>query len=265
MTLSDLTKGNVWTLNESEVSQMLIEGKKHDDYAENEAHYMNILRPVFDVQLLNREDSRKVDLLESQHYEIFSFPDEGVNNAIAIRKRPIKKVTDLTLENIRHIEASEVLALIEGNMGTGWKGLPLAIQDVIEAAFFVDCCVLPAYAMHRPGGIIERRKADGYEVLELDKGGWIEAIFIKVKPAQEKMKFETTEYSQTGKDDDKEEELEEEEDSEDADEDDENDEDIAADEDDEELDEPMSDEPSFEELDNLDMDVEDVGEEEEEE
>ena len=87
------------------------------------------------------------------------------------------------------MEACEVLELIENNLGTGWKGLPLAIQDIIEAAFFVDCSVLPEYAMHRKGGIVERRKNDGYEVLELERGGWIEGVFIKEKPKVEKLKF----------------------------------------------------------------------------
>ena len=89
------------------------------------------------------------------------------------------------------MEACEVLELIENNLGTGWKGLPLAIQDIIEAAFFVDCSVLPEYAMHRKGGIVERRKNDGYEVLELERGGWIEGIFIKEKPKIEKLKFDS--------------------------------------------------------------------------
>lgn len=190
--IENLTKGNVWTLNEAEISQMIIEGKKRDDYYEYEAHYMNIIRPVFDIQYLNREDDKKVAELESLHYEIFSSPNDGANNAMAIRKRPIKKITDLTLENIYHLEASEVLELIENNLGTGWKGLPLSIQDIIESAFYVDCSVLPEYAMHRKGGIVERRKNDGYDVLEIVRGTWIEGIFIKAKPRIEKPRFESS-------------------------------------------------------------------------
>ena len=113
--------------------------------------------------------------------------DENGNNAIAIRKHPIKKVTDLTLENIQHLEPWEVLDLISRNMGTGWKGLPLAIQDIIESAFFVDCTIMPANMMRREGGIIDRRKEDGYEVLEIERGTWIEGIFMKLKPKVEKV------------------------------------------------------------------------------
>lgn len=191
LAIEDLTKGNVWTLTESDISRMIIEGKKNDDYLEYEAHYMNIIRPVFDIQYFNREDEKKIAELEALHFEIFSSPNDGANNAMAIRKRPIKKITDLTLENVHHLEAAEVLELIENNLGTGWKGLPLSIQDIIESAFYVDCSVLPEYAMHRKGGIVERRKNDGYDVLELVRGTWIEGVFIKAKPKMEKPKFET--------------------------------------------------------------------------
>lgn len=188
LTLEDLDKSNVWTITPSELSQMIIDAKKkRDEFLENEKHYMNIIKVVFDIQYLKREDTVKIHQLESAHYEVFSTSDEGGNNAIAIRKHPIKKVTDLTLENIQHLEAYEVLELIANNLGTGWKGLSLALQDIIESAFFVDCTVMPAITMRKPGGIIDRRKEDGYEVLELEKGTWLEAIFMKPKPKVEKV------------------------------------------------------------------------------
>lgn len=186
--LDDLNKSNVWTITASELNQMIIDAKKkREEYVENEKHYMNIIKTVFDILYLNREESAKIAQLEDAHYEVFSTSDEGTNNAIAIRKHPIKKVTDLTLENIQHLEAFEVLELISRNMGTGWKGLPLAIQDIIESAFFVDCTVMPAVTMHKAGGIIDRRKDDGYEVLEIMRGTWLEGIFMKPKPKVEKV------------------------------------------------------------------------------
>ena len=105
----------------------------------------------------------------------------------SIRKRPIARITDLTLENIQHTTPQQVLDLIENNMGTGWKGLPLQIQDIIESAYYVDCSVLPANIMNRPGGIAEKRKNDGYASLEISRGGWTEAVFIKQKPKTEKI------------------------------------------------------------------------------
>lgn len=187
--IEDLTKGNVWTMTESDINQMLQEGKKQEGFADVEAHYMNIIRPVFDIVYLDRSDEEKVKQLEAEKFDIFSVPSEGENNAIAIRKHQIKKVTDLTLENIAHLLPEEVLALIQQNLGTGWQGLPLALQDIIESAFYVDCAVMPAAAMHRKGGIIDRRKEDGYEVLEIERGSWIEGIFLKPKPKVEKVRF----------------------------------------------------------------------------
>ena len=138
------------------------------------------------------------------------------------------------MENILHLEAHEVLKLIQENMGTGWKGLPLAIQDIIETAFYVDQSTLPETAMHRVGGIIDRRKEDGYEVLEIPRGTWIEAVFLKYKPRMEKMHFESI-YEHSRKDD---------EDLDDEDLDDES-EDLDRDNDDEDDDDsPMDEEPS---------------------
>ena len=45
-------------------------------------------------------------------------------------------------------------------------------------------------AMHRVGGLIDKRRADGYEVLEIARGTWIEAVFLKFKPRPEKRHFE---------------------------------------------------------------------------
>lgn len=188
MSLADLNKSNVWTVSPAELSQMIIDAKKkRDEFADLEKHFKNIVKTVFDIQYLKREDTALVNKLESQGFDVFSTPDENGNNAIAIRKHPIKKVTDLTLENIQHLEATEVLQLIQNNMGTGWKGLALSIQDIIEQAFFVDCTVMPEKTMHKPGGIVDRRKEDGYEVLEIVRGTWIEGVFMKPKPKVEKV------------------------------------------------------------------------------
>ncbi len=187
--IEDLTKSTVWSLSESDLNQMLIDGKKRDTYSDYETHYMNIIRPVFDIQYLDRSDRQKTEKLEAEGFDIFSIPSEGENNAIAIRKHQIKKITDLTLENISHLLPGEVLHLIEENLGTGWQGLPLAIQDIIESAFYVDSSVVPSYALHRKGGLIEKRKADGYEVLEVARGTWTEAIFLKSKPKVERKRY----------------------------------------------------------------------------
>ena len=74
MILDDLTKGNIWSVTESELANMLVEGKKEEDYNEMETHYMNIIRTVFDIQYLSRNDEQQVNKLEKQGYEIFLLP-----------------------------------------------------------------------------------------------------------------------------------------------------------------------------------------------
>jgi hypothetical protein len=187
--LDNLTRSNIWTVSEAELNQMLIEGKKKEGYAENESHYMNIIRSVFDIQYFDRDDEKAKAKFEEEQYDLFYAPSDGEFNAVAIRKRKIVKITDLTLENVSHLAPEEILALIEKNMGTGWQGLPLALQDIIESAFYVDVSLMPEAAIHRKGGVIDRRVADGYDVLEIPRGNWIEAIFIKLKPKMEKLKF----------------------------------------------------------------------------
>lgn len=180
--IEDLTKRNVWAISAAELNQMLIDAKRRDVFAEFEHHYMNIIRPVFDLQYFDRSDEARAERLRSEHYDIFSIPATGAHNALAIRKRSIQKVTDLTLENISHQQAADVLRLIADNLGTGWQGLPLPLQDIISSAFYVDCSVMPTYALHKKGGLAARRKKDGYYVLEIPRGSWTEAIFIKPKP-----------------------------------------------------------------------------------
>ena len=240
LTLDALTKSNIWSVSESELANMLIEGKKDEDYENMETHYMNIIRTVFDLAYLDRKNEEEVARLEQQHYEIFSYPSEGEIDAIAIRKHAIKKITDLTLENVQHLDAIEVLELIKRNMGTGWKGLSLSIQDIIESAFFVDYTTLPESTMHRKGGIIDRRKSDGYDVLEIIRGGWIEAIFLKAKPKVEKVK---TDFSFKESDDDRDEDNMDDDDDMENLPDDNNDDDR-----DEDADEPMEETPEIEDI-----------------
>lgn len=199
--ITALNKGNVWSFEPEEIYRMLLDGRKTEHWDENEIHYLNVIRPVFDVIYLDRNNDEKVEQLESQRFKVFPYPtidnpkmkgrESNIYDGIAIRKHQIKKISDLSLENIFHVTPQEVLHLIDENMGTGWNGLPLPLQDIIQIAFYIDTSSLPASAMHRPGGIIDRRKEDGYDVLEIQRGTWIEAIFIKVKPKQEKMHFES--------------------------------------------------------------------------
>lgn len=243
MKLDNLTKSSIWTVSEQDLCQMLSDARLHDTPAEEMHHYMNIIRPVFDVQYLFIEDNARIERLKAEHYEIFHFctkPIEKETNQneekeqntekdtelenetvrdkpiiVAVRKREIRRITDLTMENVQHLSATDVLSLIERNLGTGWGGLSLAIQDIILSSFYVDSSTMPEAVLHRKGGIVERRKADGYDVLEIVRGSWIEAIFMKMKPKTEKIRFSSginelgdeneENYSETAEDEENEE------------------------------------------------------------
>lgn len=77
-----------------------------------------------------------------------------------------------------------------------------------------------------PGGTLEKKVADGFEVLEVQKGSWVEAIFAKKKAPATKLRFfAENEYDEDGNrirrrdEDDDEEEVIDDRDDEDDDED----------------------------------------------
>ena len=96
------------------------------------------------------------------------------------------RVTDLTYENIRHISAAKLIEVLDRNFGGGWDSLSQSIQDIIESGFDISTTTLPKDRLHKPGGMYEKKVNDGFEVLEIAKGAWVEAIFAKEKPEMEK-------------------------------------------------------------------------------
>ena len=115
--------------------------------------------------------------------------DENMKFAWAIKKRPIMRVTDLTYENIRHISAAKLIEVLDRNFGGGWDSLSQSIQDIILSGFDISTTTLPKDRLHKKGGMYEKKVQDGFEVLEVEKGGWVEAIFAKVKPEQERIRM----------------------------------------------------------------------------
>ena len=75
---------------------------------------------------------------------------------------------------------------LERNFGGGWDSLSQSIQDIIESGFDISTTTLPKDRLHKPGGMYEKKINDGFEVLEIPKGAWVEAIFAKEKPEMEK-------------------------------------------------------------------------------
>lgn len=203
ITLKTLNKSNVWELQENDVFRIWSAGEKDADMTENINRYITILRSAFEIEEV------KVDRPEViRKYEMRGMcvgllrVDESNKVKYAIKKRPILRVTDLTYENIRHISAAKLLEVIERNFGGGWDSLSQSIKDIIESGFDISTTTLPKDRLHKPGGLYEKKLEDGFEVLEIPKGLWTEAIFAKEKPEMVKVKMRYDEDGVHFEDDD---------------------------------------------------------------
>ena len=193
--LKTLTKSSVWDVQENDIFRMLVSGSKDAEIKDNLRHYIDIIRSAFSMEELKNDTPAIRKAYEKQGYKVGQIPvDESTKVLWAIRKRPIMRVTDLTYENIRHITASKLIEVLDRNFGGGWDSLSQSIQDIIESGFDISTTTLPKDRLHKKGGMYEKKVADGYEVLEVAKGTWVEAIFAKLKPEtiKPRMKFEAT-------------------------------------------------------------------------
>ena len=75
------------------------------------------------------------------------------------------------------------------NFGGGWDSISTSTKDIINSAFEISTTQLPASRIHAPGGTLELKVSLGFEVLEIVKGTWVEAIFAKKKEPVEKVQF----------------------------------------------------------------------------
>lgn len=194
LSLKNLTKSSVWDIQENDVFRMLNNGSKEVDVKDNLRHYVDIFRSAFTMEELKDDNPAISKSYEKQGYKVgYISLEDNVKSFWAVRKRPIMRVTDLTYENIRHISASKLVEVLERNFGGGWDSLPQSIQDIIESGFDISTTTLPKDRLHKKGGMYEKKVADGYEVLEVAKGTWVEAIFAKLKPEtiKPRMKFES--------------------------------------------------------------------------
>ena len=193
LTLKTLNKSNVWDIQENDVYRMWNAAEKEADLKDNVRQYVDILRSAFDIEEVKIDRPEVISKYEARGFKVgFVKIDDSTKVKWAIKKRPILRVTDLTYENIHHISAAKLLEVIERNFGGGWESLSQSIQDIIEQGFDISTTTLPKDRLHKPGGMYEKKVNDSYEVLEIEKGTWVEAIFAKEKPEmyRTKIKFE---------------------------------------------------------------------------
>lgn len=186
LTLKTLNKSNVWDIQENDVFRIWEAAEKESDLKDNVRHYADIIRSAFDIEEIKVDRPEVVSKYEARGFKVGLVKiDDNAKVKWAIKKRPILRVTDLTYENIRHISAAKLLEVIERNFGGGWESLSQSVQDIIERGFDISTTTLPKDRLHKPGGMYEKKVHDGYEVLEIAKGTWVEAIFAKEKPKTE--------------------------------------------------------------------------------
>lgn len=189
ITLKALTKSNVWDIQENDVFRMWAAADKDVDLKDNARKYLDIIKSAFEMEEVKIDKPEIIKKYEARGMKVGVLrQDESTKQKIAIKKRPISRVTDLTYENIRHISAAKLIEVLDRNFGGGWDSLPQSIQDIIQSGFDISSTTLPKDRMHKPGGLYEKKVNDGYEVLEIPKGLWIEAIFAKEKPRTEVLK-----------------------------------------------------------------------------
>ena len=189
LTLRTLTKSNIWDIQENDVFRLLDTAERESDLKENMRHYVGIVKSAFDIEEVKIDKPEVIAKFEERGFKVgFVRLDDSAKIKWAIKKKPILRVTDLTYENIRHISATKLLEVLDRNFGSGWEGVPQSIQDIIERGFDISTTTLPKDRLHKPGGMYEKKIKDGYEVLEVEKGTWVEAIFAKEKPEVQTIK-----------------------------------------------------------------------------
>ena len=209
LTLKTLTKSTVWDIQENDVFRLWESAEKDAEVKDNVRHYADIVRSAFMIEELPGESAAVKQKYEKQGYKVGLVRlDDNQKVVWAIKKRPIVRVTDLTYENIRHISAAKLIEVLDRNFGGGWDSLSQSIKDIIENGFDISTTTLPKERLHKKGGMYEKKVQDGYEVLEVPKGTWVEAIFAKAKPETEKPRMKFNSYDDDGSDEDEDIEIE---------------------------------------------------------
>ena len=194
----DLKTNNVWDLDEEQIALLWEKERGEEGFASSEEKLLNTIRLCFDVVHFDPNDEREVKKYKGKDWATFSSCDER-KGFIAVRRKYINRITDLSYENVKHVTAAMLLELIDRNFGGGWDSIPLSIKDIIESGFDISTTQLPTSRIHVKGGTLERKVAQGYEVLEVEKGSWTEAIFAKKKEPMMKLRCNSdSKYDEDG-------------------------------------------------------------------
>lgn len=196
LSLKTLNKSNVWEVQENDIFRMWEAGEKEIDARENHRHYLDVIKSAFELEEVKVDKPEVIKKYEERGYKVgFMRMADGHKVKWAVKKRAITRITDLTADNIRHISSAKLLEVIERNFGGGWESMSQSVRNIIETAFDISTTTLPRERLHKTGGLYQKKVDDGYDVLEIEKGTWVEAIFAKAKPAIESPKIKMVETS----------------------------------------------------------------------
>lgn len=185
MELSELTKGSAWDVQENDIQAMILTAQRDIDFEESWGHYLSVIKSAFSVETYKDDDKRIQMSLEKQGYKLLDVKSGDKTIGVAIKKKVIRKITDFTYENIHHVTTAQMLNVLSNNFDSGWESIPQSVKDIIEQGFDISTTTLPKERLKKKGGMYEKKKKDGFDVLEIPRGTWVEAIFAKQKPLVE--------------------------------------------------------------------------------
>ena len=186
LSIKAVTKSSVWGICENDVIRMWKEAIRDEDVIKNVNRYLDIFKSAFLIEEIKEDVTLMRNSYEQRGYKLAQIIfDEKMLFTWAIKKKSIMRVTDLTYENIRYISNTKLIEVLSHNFGSSWDSLSHSIQNIILSNFDVTTVILPKDRLHKKGGFYEKKVKDGFEVLEVEKGGWVEAIFTKKKSEQE--------------------------------------------------------------------------------
>lgn len=186
LSIKAITKSSVWGICENDVIRMWKEAIRDEEVKKNVNRYLDIFKSAFLIEEIKEDVTLMRNSYEQRGYKLAQIIfDENMLFTWAIKKKSIMRVTDLTYENIRYISTTELKEVLNRNFGGGWGSLSRSTQNIILSNFDVTTVTLPKERLHKKGGFYEKKVKDGFEVFELEKDGWVEAIFTKQKSEQE--------------------------------------------------------------------------------
>lgn len=177
-----LTKSNVWNLSENDIITILENASKEIDIDTQFNKLINTIKCAFDIEEPGRDNTLLQKSLEKRGFHLAEVNISGSTQLfIAIKKHSINRVTDLTYQNVAHISAQKLLDLIDRNFGGGWDSLSQPVKDVIQSAFLITSSSMPKSRKVEESALYLKKISEGFEVLQVEKGSWVELIFAKQK------------------------------------------------------------------------------------